>query len=57
MSKENKRNREQLRTRTNKGEVLDTTPVELPAGTRKLPSVAQEIQAQIAMQIAKNKRG
>ncbi len=42
---------------TDPGETIDPIPVEIPAGTRKLPSIAQEIQAQIAIQIAKKKQG
>jgi hypothetical protein len=34
------------------GSKLDDTPVELPAGTRKQKSISQEIQDQIAIQIA-----
>lgn len=43
--------------RKNPGEVIDPKPVELPMGTRKLPSVNQQIQEQIAIQIAKKQRG
>ncbi len=43
--------------RRNKGEVIDPTPIELPAGTRNLPSVSQQIQEQIAIQIAKKQTG
>ena len=34
------------------GDVLDDTPLELPAGTRRERSASQEIQEQIAIQIA-----
>ena len=34
------------------GDILDDTPLEIPAGHRRLPSVAEEIQKQIAIQIA-----
>ncbi len=42
----------------NPGEVIDPIQhVEIPIGTRKLPSVSQQIQEQIAIQIAKKQPG
>ncbi len=41
----------------NPGEVIDKTPAEIPAGTHVLPSVSQQIQEQIAIQIAKKETG
>lgn len=46
-----------LNARRNPGEVIDPMPVEIPAGTRKLPSINQQIQEQIAIQIAKKQTG
>lgn len=49
--------RQALHDKKDPGEKIDPVPTEIPLGTRKLPSVAQEIQAQIAMAIAKKNPG
>lgn len=57
MSKTQTTGRAGHQARKNPGEKIDPVPVEIPAGTRKLPSINQEIQQQIAIQIAKKQTG
>lgn len=50
--------RQALNERVNEPEQLDRTPVELPLGTRReTKSIAEQIQDQIAIQLAKKQTG